>query len=298
MTYRRILLSFILIILPFCSFAQNEKKDIGTENHISAPIPTSPIGEEVTDKNISAATREIVIPPALADSIFMNNHRYWSRKDSLNNILQGLGYDMKRQYTANGMNYEHGGYIATFDKLSFYGNNQTDDHRGLLYIQSVALGIQYQQDNFSLQIEGNANRYLPMFGMGVSTLAVPFPTGATRQYGISGIATYTFSPNLNMTIFGTYYNKNPYFYMAAFPYVKTSRYGGYANLHNDKYGLRLGVQRYYDPLSHQWITNPIVAPSFNINRKIKVEVDFGPILRNAAESLLNKRHGNIGPVGN
>jgi len=109
---------------------------------------------------------------------------------------------------------------------------------------------------------------------------------------VSGAVTYRINEHWSATAFGTY-SLNPFFHsMAAYPYVTTSRYGGTVNWKsNGNFGLRLGVQREYDPFAHRWVTKPIVAPSFKIN-KVKIEIDTGPLILDCLRHFVEKGRSN------
>ena len=91
--------------------------------------------------------------------------------------------------------------------LTAVGNYRS--YIGLMDVQSVSGGVQYSLGDLTVQGMLSANRYL-------------YYDRVTSQYGVSGQIAYSFSPNLSLTVFGTYYNSNPFICMAAFPYVPTT----------------------------------------------------------------------------
>ena len=97
------------------------------------------------------------------------------------------------------------------------------------------------------------------------------------------------------TAFGQYVTNPFYVSMAAYPYINTSAYGAYLTLQNEKIGLSLGVQREYDPFRRQWITDPIIMPSFKMG-KTTIQIDFGPALRYIIQNLIHKDQYNQGPI--
>lgn len=112
---------------------------------------------------------------------------------------------------------------------------------------------------------------------------------------ISGALTYRIDGHWSVTAFGTY-SLNPFYHsMAAFPYVTTSRYGGTVNWQPDgSFGLRLGVQREYDPFARRWMTRPVVAPSFKIDN-FKVEMDVGSLLLDGLRHFVEKSRSRESP---
>ncbi len=72
--------------------------------------------------------------------------------------------------------------------------------------------------------------------------------------------TYRFNDNISATAFGRVQN------MGFFsPYsIITYQYGGYFsfNTNNNKWGLDLGAQRYFNPVTRTWTTIPIAMPYY------------------------------------
>ena len=68
---------------------------------------------------------------------------------------------------------------------------------GLMDVQSVSGNMQYNLGAITMQGGLITNRY-------------HYYRGIISQYGISGQIVYRFNPNLSATIFGTYYNTNPF----------------------------------------------------------------------------------------
>lgn len=79
----------------------------------------------------------------------------------------------------------------------------------------------------------------------------------------------------------------------------TYYYGGYfsLNTNNHKWGVDMGVRRYYNPATGTWTTVPIAMPYYNLNGQ-KLGVDFGGLLLNVFKGLdksLNNHHYNAEP---
>lgn len=116
--------------------------------------------------------------------------------------------------------------------------------------------------------------------------------GIHTQYGVHGSLTYRFSQGVSATIFGEYYNSTPWFYMATFPYVNTSRYGGYVTLTGRRAGAKLGAERYYDPFVRKWEMRPIVTPFMRVGKRVVIELQMGGLLQESAGRLIHGRHSN------
>lgn len=146
---------------------------------------------------------------------------------------------------------------------------------GLMDVQSVSGGVQYSLGAMTMQGALAANRYL-YYGR------------VFTQYGVSGQLSYCFNPNLALTVFGTYYNTNPFFSMAAFPFVPTTSYGGYMTVGNRSFYVNLGVERRYNPFEHKMQTVPIITPAFKISNKVTIELPLGDLTKHLIEEILIK----------
>lgn len=166
-------------------------------------------------------------------------------------------------------------------KLSVEGCREREEHPNLLTTQRLNVDASYSAGNLSLTMGGVVNRY--------------YSVGVVTQYGVHGFLSYRFSPYVSATIFGDYYSRNPWFYMATFPYVNTSRYGGYVTIHGDRVGTHLGVERYYDSFVRRWETRPIVTPYFRVSKKVRIELPFGGLLKEGVDRLVHGRRSN-GPM--
>lgn len=166
--------------------------------------------------------------------------------------------------------------------LSFTAVGNYRSYIGLMDVQSVSGGVQYSLGALTVQGMLSANRYL-YYGR------------VTSQYGVSGQIAYSFSPNLSLTVFGTYYNSNPFICMAAFPYVPTTSYGGYMTVGNRRFYMNLGVERRYNPFERKMETVPIISPAFKISNKVTVELPLGDLTKHLVEELVMKNNGH-GPM--
>ena len=146
---------------------------------------------------------------------------------------------------------------------------------GLMDVQSVSGNMQYSFGAINMQGALIANRY-------------HYYRGIISQYGISGQIVYSFNPNLSATIFGTYYNTNPFISMAAFPFVPTTSYGGYMTVGNNSFYMNLGVERRYNTFERKMETVPIISPAFKISNKVTVELPLGDLVKHVVEDILVK----------
>lgn len=171
----------------------------------------------------------------------------------------------------------HSGAMSTkiSKDLKFTAVGTYRSYIGLMDVQSVSGNMQYSFGAINMQGGLIANRY-------------HFYRGIISQYGISGQIVYSFNPNLSATIFGTYYNSNPFISMAAFPFVPTTSYGGYMTVGNNSFYMNLGVERRYNTFGHKMETVPIISPAFKISNKVTVELPLGDLIKHVVEDVIMK----------
>lgn len=176
------------------------------------------------------------------------------------------GYDASRSETAS---------MEVSKNLRLTATGAYRSYIGLMDVQSVSGGVQYSLGAMTVQGALAANRYL-YYGRVVT------------QYGVSGQLSYSFNPNLALTVFGTYYNMNPFFSMAAFPFVPTTSYGGYMTVGSRSFYVNLGVERRFNAFEHKMETVPIITPAFKISNKVTIELPLGDLTRHLIEEILIK----------
>lgn len=176
------------------------------------------------------------------------------------------GYDASRSETMS---------MEVLKNLRLTATGAYRSYIGLMDVQSVSGGVQYSLGAMTVQGALAANRYL-YYGR------------VFTQYGVSGQLSYSFNPNLALTVFGTYYNKNPFFSMAAFPFVPTTSYGGYMTVGNRSFYVNLGVERRFNAFEHKMETVPIITPAFKILNKVTIELPLGDLTKHLIEEILIK----------
>ena len=171
----------------------------------------------------------------------------------------------------------HSGAMSTkiSKDLKFTAVGTYRSYIGLMDVQSVSGNMQYSFGAINMQGGLIANRY-------------HFYRGIISQYGISGQIVYSFNPNLSATIFGTYYNSNPFISMAAFPFVPTTSYGGYMTVGYNSFYMNLGVERRYNTFEHKMETVPIISPAFKISNKVTIELPLGDLMKHVVEDVIMK----------
>ena len=176
--------------------------------------------------------------------------------------------------------YSNSGMLYSWDSGFIAGFGARSTLPGLFSEQTAGVSASQQFGDFTLQGSVTANRYL-------------LPRGIGNQFGIHGSASYRFSDHVSITLFGSYYNKNPFFSNAAQPYVGSSSYGGFFTFSGDRFGIDLGAERVYDPFLRQWRTAPIVTPHIRITDDFTLDLPVGWLIEGLLEkAFFDDRHVN------
>lgn len=147
---------------------------------------------------------------------------------------------------------------------------------GLMQIDSGSIGLYQRVGSFNLYAGGIVNKY-------------GYFRGLHTQYGLNGSITYSFSPKVSFTAFGTYYFGKPPIMGGSLPmppamvnYYGVSKFGGYINYDaGERAGVLVGGQIVQQVGTHQYEPEPIVTPYFkvgNSKRKIAIGLPVGQIL--------------------
>ena len=145
-----------------------------------------------------------------------------------------------------------------------------DSMPGLLDRESGALTLYQGTGRWSFTASALADKYR-LVGMGF----------IQTRYGVGGTVDYRLSKAISLHAFGYYYPNSSMISPAVNPYLGTTNYGGYADFRISKnFGVDTGVRRYLNPMTGQWVTDPIVSPYIKFNNGQKFGFDFGHILKN------------------
>jgi hypothetical protein len=82
-------------------------------------------------------------------------------------------------------------------------------------------------------------------------------------------------------------NRNPHSNMASFPYVYTSRLGGYPRYDNGKVGMNVGMERNCDAFRKTWQNVPIVTPAWHVTKGFDIELPFGHLMRQGQKHIID-----------
>lgn len=292
---RRMMIGWMVAVLicPASSLAQSVSKDKRTARFPVSRSTKKTVKQQIMPVDTIAPFSATGVAPVQApapaprqkaetatDSVLQNRLGLQSERFKTTGILNGNAAMERQLDVPDGIGYRTEG-TAAWGNFIFTGAREREEHPRMLTVQRLDLSGTYQSGRLSLTTGVNVNRY--------------FALGITTQYGVHGALTYSFSPNFSLTAFGQYENRNPWFYMAAFPYVDTSRYGGYLTYRNGSVGTHVGAERYYDPFVRQWEIRPIVTPFVQVSKKFIIELPLGGLLKEGADHLLHVNHRN-GPT--
>lgn len=149
-------------------------------------------------------------------------------------------------------------------------------HPGLMQIDSGSIGVYQRVGSLTLYAGGIVNKY-------------GYFRGLHTQYGLNGSITYSFSPKVSFSAFGTYYFGKPPIMGGNLPmppamvgYYGVSKFGGYINYNaGERVGVLVGGQIVQQVGTHQYEPEPIVTPYFRVGRgkkKIAIGLPVGQIL--------------------
>lgn len=178
--------------------------------------------------------------------------------------------------------------IHQWRNVTLYGIGNGVNMIGLMKKQNAEVGVMYSHDKMSFSIGLMANVY------NFNLMSAKYGFTIQNQFGINGRFSYDFNGSVSATVYGRYITNPFYHSMASFPYITTSSFGGFITWNNEKYGIDLGVNNYYDAFSNKWRTDPIVRPTYKIG-KVKMSIDVGPLMKEGVLRLINKRKVD-GPI--
>ncbi|MDE5750603.1 MAG: hypothetical protein K2H87_07535, partial [Duncaniella sp.] len=138
---------------------------------------------------------------------------------------------------------------------------------GLMQIESGNVGIYQSLGRFTFYAGGKANKY-------------GYLNGLDTQYGLEGDVTYSISPHLSLSVFGSYYFGNtPAMPPAVMGYYGRTTFGGAFDYKiNDYWGVEAGVQAVQQIGTRRFEAEPIATPYYKINKKVKIGLPVGQIL--------------------
>ena len=176
--------------------------------------------------------------------------------------------------------YRTTGILKSFPHGALYGSGGQTSLPGIGRINDASLGYRHTF-NQKLELQSSIN------AMKINMI---HSTGQT--FNASGALLYHPSDRVTFKVFGLYAFGNNYG-------MDASSYGATMSLDmSERFGMEVGVQRYYDSMRGHWETVPVVIPYFNIN-KLKLGLDVGgilyEILRNTVFDKSDKGGATLAP---
>lgn len=161
--------------------------------------------------------------------------------------------------------YSTGGILRQFPNGALFGSGNQTSLPGIGRFNEASLGYTHIfNERLELQLRANAMK-----------MNMTHFTG--QAFSTSGALIYHASDKVAFKVFGSYDIGNSYG-------MSTHRYGGTMSLDmSDRFGMEVGVQRYYDAMRGRWETVPVVIPYYRFE-KFTLGLDVGglvyEILRN------------------
>lgn len=155
--------------------------------------------------------------------------------------------------------YSTSGILKQFPHGSVFGSGSQTSLPGIGHLNEASLGYAHAlNDKLSLQFTVNA-------------LKMNMAHFAGQSFSTAGALTYRPSERVAFKLFGSYDIGNSYG-------MSTHRYGATMSFDmSERFGMEIGVQRYYDAMRGRWETVPIVIPYYHFE-KFTLGLDVGGIL--------------------
>lgn len=151
---------------------------------------------------------------------------------------------------------------------NLYGSGSQTTIPGIGRVNQVSIFYQRQLNAF---FDINA---------GINAVKFNLPYSIGQSFGMFGSLTYHPNEMFRIKIFGVYspnsrYNFNNTYYSTTIGYDFT-----------DRFGMEVGIQRYYD-IQKGWQITPIVTPYYKFN-KFSIGIDMGGMIYNMIQNTIDK----------
>lgn len=195
--------------------------------------------------------------------------------------LDGAWGDVNSAFQTKDFRYGEQWRIS--DNWLMYGMNTYDTYYGLGAMRKTAVGWTYTwNEKWTLDVSLAAAKYA-------------FDAGMGNRFAVSGSLSYSFSDYISAYLFGNFMPVYDLHSPALIPYMGYSNFGGAVSFSSEYVGIDVGVERYWDPFTGKWMTQPIVMPFVNINGQ-KMGFDVGRLLQDVFRSvLINASENNALP---
>ena len=172
--------------------------------------------------------------------------------------------------------YSTSGVLRQFPHGMLFGSGGQTSVPGIGRFNNASLGYQHAfNQRLTLQL-------------GVDAMKINMIHSTGQAFSTSGALRYQASDRVAFKVFGSYAIGNTYG-------MDTHRYGATMSLDmSERFGMEVGVQRYYDAYRGRWETVPVVIPYYNFD-KFKLSLDVGGILYEILRNtVFDNREGSGG----
>ena len=171
--------------------------------------------------------------------------------------------------------YSTSGVLRQFPHGMLFGSGGQTSVSGIGRFNNASLGYQHAfNQRLTLQL-------------GVDAMKINMIHSTGQAFNTSGALRYQASDRVAFKVFGSYAIGNTYG-------MDTHRYGATMSLDmSERFGMEVGVQRYYDAYRGRWETVPVVIPYYNFD-KFKLSLDVGGILYEILRNTVFDNRGGSG----
>ena len=169
------------------------------------------------------------------------------------------------------------GVLKQFPQGTLFGSGRQTSLPGIGRINEASLGYQHTfNQKLTLQLQANA-------------MKINMTRMAGQAFSTSGALLYRPSERMAFKLFGSYDIGNSYG-------MSTSLYGATMSVDmSDRFGMEVGVQRYYNAMRGGWETVPIVIPYYHFE-KFTLGLDVGGILYEILRETVFNKQKSGGPT--
>ena len=169
------------------------------------------------------------------------------------------------------------GVLKQFNHGALFGSGGQTSIPGIGRLNNASFGYQHIF-NQKLMLQLNA-----------SAMKINMPHFAGQTFSASGTLLYHPSDRVTFKLFGSYDLGNSYG-------MSTHYYGASMSVDmSERFGVEMGVQRYYDSMRGRWETVPMVIPYYRFD-KFTLGVDVGGIVYEILRELVFDKRNNEGPT--
>lgn len=254
---------FLLLYASQALSAQEDSvriiQDKGQINPIDSFLQPSPVDLSSEEFNISPSNP--AYEPGKARNISLERALYLPYYTNPSPLYKG--------------DYSTDGVIKQFPRGVLFGAGGQTSIPGIGRFNDASIGYRHAfNEKFMLELGANAMK-----------INMDHITG--QAFSTSGTLFYRPSERVTFKVFGSYDIGNTYG-------MGRKHYGASIAFDmSDRFGMEVGVQRYYDARSGRWETSPVVIPYYHFN-KFTLGVDVGGIVHEILRNVIfdNKPRNN------